>query len=120
MNSYLYEHKSRPLAPKKVFYARVLKASLLSFSLFSFTLLLGIVGYSQFAKLSLIDSFLNAAMIFGGMGPIDDFKNASDTAKIFGGFYAIFCGIFFLLGFTIFISPVVHRFLHRFHMEVDK
>ncbi|MEO6694335.1 MAG: hypothetical protein ABIY50_09865 [Ignavibacteria bacterium] len=67
-----------------------------------------------------IDSFLNASMILGGMGPIDTFANSSDTAKLFGGLYAIFSGVIFLSGFAVITAPVIHRFLHKFHVEEYK
>ena len=67
------------------------------------------------AGLTWVDSFLNAAMIVGGMGPVDLLKG--NSAKVFAGFYAIFSGVLFLSAFTIMAAPIFHRFLHRFHLE---
>jgi len=112
----MYENKFEPLASQKVFISRILTSFLWSMMLLSFSLFLGMLGYNVLGDLSWIDSFLNAAMILGGMGPIDKFDNASEVAKLFGGIYAIFSGVIFLSGFAITIAPVVHRFLHKFHI----
>jgi len=113
----MYENKFEPLASQKIFLSRVLKSFFWSVILLTFSLFLGMVGYYTLGGLSWIEAFLNASMILGGMGPIDKFDNASDDAKLFGGLYAIYCGVVFLTGFAIIIAPFVHRFLHKFHIE---
>jgi hypothetical protein len=79
------------------------------------SLAVGILGYHFLEGLSWIDSLLNASMILGGMGPIDGLK--STAAKIFASFYALFSGIVFLVIVGILVAPVVHRILHRMHLE---
>ena len=54
-------------------------------------LLVGMWGYSTLACFSPIDSFLNASMILGGMGPVDTI--VYPEGKIFAGLYALFCGL---------------------------
>jgi len=73
------------------------------------------VGYHVFEGLPWIDSFLNAAMIMGGMGPVNQLH--SDAGKIFAGIYALYCGMVLLIAVAIFAAPIFHRFLHHFHME---
>jgi hypothetical protein len=54
-------------------------------------------------------------MILSGMGPVTTLQ--TDGAKLFAGCYAIYCGIT-LIGTTgVILAPVVHRALHRFHLE---
>lgn len=79
---------------------------------------LGMAGYHSFAGLSWIDSLLNASMILTGMGPVDPMPNSA--AKLFASFYALFSGIVFLSSAAILIAPVFHRFLHRFHLELEE
>ena len=76
---------------------------------------IGIIGYHFLGGLSWVDSTQNAAMILGGMGPVDPLH--SDSAKLFAAFYALFSGLFFiaLMGFVL--APFAHRMLHRFHWE---
>ena len=63
------------------------------------------------------DALLNASMILTGMGPIDAMKN--DAAKLFASFYSIFSGVVFLSTVAVFLSPIVHRFLHKLHVDEE-
>jgi hypothetical protein len=78
---------------------------------------MGIAGYHSLASLSWVDAFLNASMIVGGMGQIDALQTQS--AKLFAGSYAILSGVVFLGVFGLMASPIVHRFLHRFHIDTE-
>ena len=113
----MYEHSSARLAPRQVYKQRLLKAIFVFFIILLFSLFIGILGYHYLANLGWVDSFLNASMILGGMGPVDVLT--SKTAKIFAGCYAIFCGISFLIGMGVILTPMLHRFLHKFHWEED-
>ena len=113
----MFEHSKTRLAPMRVFRNRLIKFSLISAGIFFFSLFTGIVGYHYFAGLDWIDSFLNASMILGGMGPVDMLR--SDSAKLFAGCYSLFSGVAFLSSMAIFLTPILHRFLHKFHLDVD-
>lgn len=113
----MFEHSKTRLAPRSVFRNRLIKFTLISAGIFFFSLLTGIVGYHYFAGLGWIDSFLNASMILGGMGPVDMLR--SDSAKLFAGCYSLFSGVAFLSSMAIFLTPILHRFLHKFHLDVD-
>jgi len=52
------------------------------------------------------------------MGPVD--RAPSDTGKIFASFYAIYSGVAFLTSVAVIISPLVHRFLHKFRIDVEE
>lgn len=75
------------------------------------------LGYHEFESMSWLDSFLNAAMILGGMGPVDVLH--TQAGKLFAGLYALFSGLMFLVAAGLFFSPLVHRLLHKFHFEAD-
>jgi hypothetical protein len=75
-------------------------------------------GYHFIAKQAWADSFLNAAMILSGMGPVGELK--STGAKIFAGVYALYSGLALITIAGIILSPVIHRFLHKFHLETSK
>jgi hypothetical protein len=72
-------------------------------------------GYHFIEGLPWIDAFANAAMILSGMGPLDPIKTAA--GRLFAGVYAIFSGVAFLSTVGILLAPVVHRSLHKFHLE---
>jgi hypothetical protein len=74
------------------------------------------LGYRAFERMSWLDAFLNAAMILGGMGPVSPLQTAG--GKFFAGCYAIFSGVVFITMAAVVLAPVVHRFLHRFHLEI--
>ncbi|HJY64546.1 MAG TPA: hypothetical protein VJ455_10355 [Ignavibacteria bacterium] len=113
----MYEKAQEELASQKVFKHRLRNSVFISVFIMVFSLSIGIWGYSYFEDLSLTDSFLNAAMILGGMGPAEPLKH--EGAKIFAGFYALFCGVAFLIGMGVVLTPLLHRFLHKFHLEEE-
>jgi len=82
------------------------------------SLAIGMAGYAHFEHLGWHDSFLNAAMLMGGMGPVETLQTPG--GKIFAGLYALYCGLGVLVCFAIIITPVFHRFLHKFHWSADK
>ncbi len=107
------EHHNQPVISKAAFRKRL--SLWLFFTLLSFTLSLavGMVGYHLLEHLSWMDAFLNAAMLLGGMGPVDPPHSAG--GKLFAGIYAIYSGIFLMVCGGLFLVPVFHRVLHRFH-----
>jgi hypothetical protein len=84
-------------------------------ALFAVSLALGIWGYGHFEGLPWRDGFLNAAMLLGGMGPVDPPR--TDAGKLFAGSYALFAGLLFIVTAGLLLAPVVHRVLHTFHWE---
>ena len=110
----MYERYDQPLISARMFFRRVVLHGLAALGLLLIPLIVGVVGYMALADLSPVDSFLNASMILGGMGPVDTLH--SDTAKIFAGFYALFSGIFFLVIAGVILAPFLHRILHRLHI----
>ena len=64
------------------------------------------------------DAFLNAAMLLGGMGPVD--KLHTTAGKWLAGIYALFAGIVFLVLAGVMLAPVIHHVLHKFHLETGK
>ncbi|MGE5338631.1 MAG: hypothetical protein ACM3PU_12440 [Gemmatimonadota bacterium] len=110
-----YERHRQPLASRAVFARRVAKMALLAFLVLGVALLIGVLGYRFIAHLRWVDALLNASMILGGMGPVDPLPN--DAAKLFASGYALFAGVVFLVSIGILVSPLVHRALHRFHLD---
>jgi hypothetical protein len=111
----MYEKKGQKLLPWPLFARRVGLSFLLTLGIVAVALMGGVLGYHSIAKLSWIDSLLNASMILTGMGPVDPMK---DTAsKLFASGYALFSGIVFLSAVGIVLSPVIHRIVHAFHVS---
>ena len=114
----MFEHRSKPLLPRRAFYARLARSAGIGLLVIAFALGVGMIGYRIFEPMSWVDAFVNAAMILSGMGPVSTLS--SDGGKIFAGCYALFSGLTFLSSIGIFAAPVFHRFLHKFHQEEAK
>jgi hypothetical protein len=110
-----FEHHSQPLLPKHKFYLRVLRYAWFCILLIGISLGIGVLGYHYSNSLGWLDALVNASMILTGMGPVDPLHN--DGAKWFASIYSIFSGVIFLSAVAVFLSPVVHRFLHKLHVD---
>jgi len=110
-----YEHKSEPLASRKVFVKRVYTNVKLAFFFLSACLLMGVLGYKYLGPMEWIDALHNASMILSGMGPVVTIETTA--GKIFSSFYALFSGVAFITNIGILIAPVAHRFFHRLHAK---
>jgi len=113
-----YEVKGSKPIPWAHFVDRLLKHGAVAGMLILFSLGLGMGGYMLFEHLTVVDAFLNASMILGGMGPVATI--ASTGGKLFAGFYALYSGLVFLVVAGLLLAPVVHRVLHRFHWEISE
>lgn len=113
-----YEHRTQQPISKAAFMRRLGHSFLVGFLLISLSLGLGMIGYSCFEGLSLTDSFLNASMILGGMGPVD--RMQTEAGKIFAGAYALYSGLAFLVLAGLLFGPIAHRVLHHFHYSSEK
>jgi hypothetical protein len=107
--------KHTPLAPRAVFLGRFLRSMGLSLVLILVSLAIGIAGYHWIAGFGWVDAILNAAMILGGMGPMGALD--SDGAKLFAAGYALFSGLVLVGATGLVLGPILHRALHRFHLD---
>jgi hypothetical protein len=114
----MFEHKSEPLLPQWAFFGRMAQSGAIVAGIITFSLFVGSAGYHYLGDLPWIDSLLNASMILAGMGPVDPLKTTS--AKLFATFYALYSGVAFLTIMAVFMAPLLHRFLHKFHMEISE
>ena len=115
----MYEHKKQQLAPIHVYRKRLRTNALIAFVILVLSLFIGMLGYKlTIPEFDWYDSLLNASMILSGMGPVVDNNIVlTKAAKVFASIYAIFSGVTFLTTFGIFLTPVLHRFFHKLHLE---
>ena len=113
----MYEHRTKPLISRGAFFRRLLAHGGFAFTLIFASLLVGVLGYHVLGELPWIDAILNASMILGGMGPVDNLDN--DASKLFAAAYALYSGLVLLISLGILFAPIMHRILHRFHLESD-
>jgi len=113
----MYEHKRQKIAPRKVFYFRILSNISIVISVISVLLLIGSLGYYYFSPgAEMIDAFHNASMILSGMGPTLK-TELTFSGKIFSSLYAIFSGVLFITSIGYILAPGIHRFFHKMHFE---
>jgi hypothetical protein len=111
----VFEARSHKLASRAVFLRRVLLNVLVAVSLVGLSWAIGIIGYHELEGLAWLDAALNAAMILGGMGPVDVLH--TEAGKVFAMCYALYSGVVFLAVAALIFAPLAHRLLHRFHLE---
>ena len=111
----MFEHRSKPLLHPHLFALRMLRHVAIALGLLGLSLALGMAGYVYFEALPLADAFLNAAMLLGGMGPVN--VPVTLGGKVFAGCYALYAGLVFLVSAAVFLSPLVHRAFHQFHWD---
>src|SRR5260370_30703952 len=107
----IFERRQEKLAPVSVFIKRLIGSLAIALGLIAVALMIGITGYHSLAGFNWVDSLLEASMILGGMGPVNQLPN--DRAKIFASAYALFGGLIFIAVMGLVLSPVLHRILPR-------
>jgi hypothetical protein len=111
------EHRRAAVLPLPDFLRRMLVSLALGFGVIGASLAVGMLGYHWTEGLDGMDSFINAAMILSGMGPLWD--PATSGGKLFAGLYALYSGLAVLAVAGVIFAPLVHRMLHRFHADPD-
>ena len=103
------------LAPREIFLPRVARSSLLALSMLVGTLAAGTFGYHLIDDFEWLDAFHQSAMLLAGMGPVQSIDTTA--GKLFDSFYALFCALILLGASGVLFTPLIHRILHRFHLE---
>lgn len=113
--SVMFETQNEAILPKSAFYKRLALSFLATLGIVAFSLLFGGIGYHYLGGLEWIDAVLDAAMILTGMGPVHQLNTF--WGKVFAICYALYSGIAFLSMIAVLAAPIVHRFLHQFHLD---
>jgi hypothetical protein len=111
----VYEGKHQRPVSRREFAQRLARHVAAAFALLAVSLGGGMFGYMALEGLSPVDAFLNAAMLLGGMGPVD--APRTTAGKVFAGCYALYAGLVFLISAALVFTPVLHRVLHHFHWD---
>lgn len=111
------ESRTQPLLSRREFAVRLAKNFGVATVFIGISLLTGMAGYHWLENLTWVDAYVNASMILSGMGPLDAPK--TESGKLFAGTYALYSGLAVILAASLLLTPVVHRMLHKFHLEDD-
>jgi hypothetical protein len=109
-----FEHHREQLLPQREFLVRQARWTSIAGGVILGSLAVGVWGYHYFDGLPWVDSLLNASMILGGMGPVDPLKTSA--GKVFASLYALYSGLALITIAGLLFAPLVHRFLHKFHI----
>ena len=83
--------------------------------LIALSLAVGTLGYHLLGEETWLDAFVNASMLLGGMGQVGSVT--STGGRLFAAFFALYAGLLLIAMTTIMLAPVLHRILHRIHLE---
>ncbi|HEX2693891.1 MAG TPA: hypothetical protein VHL12_07585 [Gemmatimonadaceae bacterium] len=111
-----------PMPPRRHFIRKLLRNFGIATAVIGGGLFIGMAGYHGFGRMDWSESFYYAAMILSGEGPPPDpaALGGGQTVRLhlFAGVYALFSGVTFITMVGVLLAPVLHRFLHRFHLEI--
>lgn len=114
----MYEHIKQPLLPLNKFYQRMLRSIAVSMLLLLVTLAIGTLGFHATEHYSWLDSALNSIMIMTGVGTVGNI--VTRAGKMFTGVYSIVSTVIFFTILAIIFTPVLHRLLHKLHLDLDR
>lgn len=114
---FLFEHKKQPLLPYELFLKRMLNSVYLSVSILVVTIGTGAVAFHSLEKQAWMDAFLNAVTIMSGLGLQGELHTA--PGKLFTIVFALLSAFVFYSALAILFTPLLHRFLHHFHLDQD-
>jgi len=109
----MYEPKHKPPVSRARFLWRLAAHIAVASAVLIVSLAGGMIGYVKFEHMSWLDAFLNAAMLLGGMGPVN--APQTDGGKLFAGAYALYAGLVFIVTVALVFTPIIHRLFHYFH-----
>lgn len=114
----MQKNTSHQLPSRSKYFLHQLRNIIFGWFIIAIALYFGMLGYHHFEHMSWIDSFVNAAMILSGMGPMGAL--ATDAGKIFAGCYALFSGLAFIAIIGLVFAPTLHRFFRKIHIESSR
>jgi hypothetical protein len=111
----MFERRDLPLISTRRFTIRVMKAVLIVLAIDGLAVLLGAIGYREFAGLDWLAACSNAIMVITGNGLVTPVS--TESGRIFSMFDALFGVLVFVTAAGMVLAPVFHRILHSFHLE---
>lgn len=111
----MYERASDKLLSKSAFVTRLLKHLFWVLGLLTVSVLIGATGLFYFENMTLENAIVHSAFLLSGFGIVQ--MPDSLSGKLFIGIFGLYANLFFLASVSILCAPVVHRILHKFHLD---
>lgn len=113
----MYEHVSERLLTVERFAGRLLKHAAYVVALLALSVLAGAAGFMVFEGHGFTEALLHAMHILSGLGLMELPDRLA--GRIFAAAFGLYSSLFFLAAFSVIFAPVVHRILHKLHLESD-
>jgi hypothetical protein len=113
----MYEHKNTPLISRKHFHKRLFNHVLLAVGMVILSLSVGVLGHIYFDDMPFARAVVASTTLMSGLGlsVLPD----STHGQVFASIYGILCSYIYIATSTIVISPILHRVLHKFHLDEE-
>ena len=111
----MFESACEPMLTPREFFFRLLRHVAIAQVFVAASLILGMIGFRLTEGLGWTDGFLEAAMLLGGMGPVH--APVTEAGKLFDGVFALYAGLLFIAVGGFVLAPVLHRVLHKLHLD---
>jgi hypothetical protein len=111
----MFEHRAEPLLNSLSFAWRMGRVFLITVLIVAVSISGGTLGYHYLVDLSWGDAFHSACLILGDHPPTH--HSESEWGKIFEGIYILYARLAFFSLVTLLLLPLLHRILHKLHLE---
>lgn len=112
-----FEHRHEPLAAQHIFLFRVLRNFVVSSLMILVMAGLGTWGFYFFEDQPFDQGLHNAAKIISGLDPARPAED--ELGKWFEIVFHLLSSLVVVVATGIFLLPILHRVLHRFHVGAD-
>ncbi|HLU15039.1 MAG TPA: two pore domain potassium channel family protein [Burkholderiaceae bacterium] len=114
----MYESKEEALLSRRAFAARMLWHLVIAFLLVAVVIVIGMLGHLLFEPVKWHDAILNISLIAAGIGPL--MLPETVAGKVFFALYNVLVNVVFVALIGVVMAPLVHRMLHKFHLDDDE
>lgn len=113
----MYEKISDRLISSERFIWRLCKHALYVVILLATSVIVGALGFLAFENYTLEDAMLHSAHILAGLGLIQ--LPETYAGRVFVALFGLYASLFFLAAFSVIFAPVVHRIVHKLHLDAE-
>lgn len=113
----MYERSSDKLLSKRAFSLRLLEHFSWIVGILVLSVLVCAGGLLYFEDTTFENALVHSAFLLAGFGIVE--MPNSLSGKLFIGIFGIYANLFFLAAVSFLCAPIVHRILHKFHMDED-
>lgn len=111
----MFEHVKQEVLSFKCFLLRLIKFFCIASIILFLGLVPGFLGFHYVAGLDFHEAMLNTLSLLGDISP--PYRVENKPGQLFSAIYGLFIETVFLLSVATLLSPIIHRILHRLHID---